>query len=343
MTQPAPLTSLAVASTRAFPNEFEWKMIMQTAAHVWKSGMASDYGVKSESSIILIMLKGWELGLPLMGSLEHIRVIHGRVSVSAECQQALVLSRVTGARFRWLSDGANGSAELLAIRPGHADVTVKYTMEDATRGGVAGKNPTYRSWPANLLRAGAMRNACRIQFPDVILGMAGSDDAPEEDDAAEAPAQAIAMIAREVPTSAALPAAPSAPKPAALPAPAAQPKPAPAQTKALKEAPPPAASVPESSDSFEDDSEPEQSNLREPGDDSDEAPPDYPLPFEDGRFAGKKLSDLADEREFRLMLNGFRNAAATAEREGNEERRTDRLGWADLVLNWAAFRGYHLQ
>lgn len=333
MTQPAPLTSIAVASTRAFPNEFEWKMIMQTAAHVWKSGMAADYGVKSESSIILIMLKGWELGLPLMGSLEHVRVIHGRVSLSAECQQALVLSRVTGARFRWLSDGTNGSAELLAIRPGHADVTVKYTMEDATRGGVAGKNPTYRSWPANLLRAGAMRNACRIQFPDVILGMPGADDSPEEDSVPDAPAPAIALIARDVPLPTSLPS--PAPKPAALPA--ANPSP----PKVVKEAPPAPSQEPVASEDFED--APKPAPAREPGDDGDEAPPDYPLPFEDGRFAGKRLSDLADEREFRLMLNGFRNAAATAEREGNEERKTDRLGWADLVLSWASFRGYNLQ
>lgn len=336
MTQPAPMTALTVASSRAFPNEFEWKMIMQTAAHVWKSGMASDYGVKSESSIILIMLKGWELGLPLMGSLEHIRVIHGRVSVSAECQQALVLSRVSGARFRWVADGTNGVAELLAIRPGHSDVTVRYTMEDATRGGVAGKNPTYRSWPANLLRAGAMRNACRIQFPDVILGMSGSDDGPEEDASPEA--APLALAARESPSVPALSTVET--KVAALPAPAAKPAalPAPAP-KVVQSAPSVAASV---EDPF-DDEPPSRSVSREPGDDSDEAPPDYPLPFEDGRFAGKKLSDLADEREFRLMLNGFRNAAATAEREGNKERVTDRLGWADLVLNWAVFRGHNLQ
>jgi len=318
MTQTASVTALAVASSRAFPNEFEWKMIMQTAAHVWKSGMANDYGIRSESSAILVMLKGWELGLPLMGSLDHVRIIHGRVSLSAECQQALVLSRVQGARFRWIADGTNGVAELLAIRPGHSDVTVKYTMDDATRGGVAGKNPTYRTWPANLLRAGAMRNACRIQFPDVILGIDGGDEA-RDDDATHAAAPPIAALAA-TPT----PALYADARPAALPPP---------ERKALKAAEEePVKAEP-----------PQPQVVREPGDDTEDAPPDYPLPFDEGRYAGKKLSDLSDEREFRMMISGFRNAALAAEREGNVERQTDRAGWADLVLNWASYRGYNLQ
>lgn len=308
---PAPLSAVQ----RNFPSDTEWRMIMQTASHVWKSGMADSYGIKAESAIVLVMLKGWELGLPLMGSLEHIRVIHGRVSVSAECQQALVLSRVSGARFRWVADGRNGVAEVIAVRPGHVDVTAKYTMEDAERGGVAGRNPTYRTWPANLLRAGAMRNVCRSQFPDVILGMTGFDESDVVDEPSEpVPATRVAMAPPPVP--AALPK--REPEPAALPE-------GPRLPTMTMPAPPPVEHEPQ----------------REPGDDSaQEPPPDYPLPFEDGRYAGKNLSDLADVREFRLMLNGFNKAAAEAEKNGDHERKTDRLGWADLVVSWAAYRGF---
>lgn len=315
---PAPPLAFAPAVQRNFPSDAEWHLIMQTAAHVWRSGMANDYGIKSESSVILVMLKGWELGLPLMGSLEHVRIIHGRVSISAECQQALVLARVSGARFKWVSDGRDGKAEVTAIRPGHADVTMAYTMADAQQGGVAGKNPTYRTWPAALLRAGAMRNVCRMQFADVILGLTGFDDGE---------------VAEEAP-----PQMPQAPAPARVAGPSVLNKPQVAASAAAA-ALPPAPRAQESKAEVV-----ASSPMREPGDDADDeavarAPLDQPLPFSTGPFAGKALSDIATEAEFRRLITGFRDAAAKHRESGNEERATDRLGWAELVAEWAKFRG----
>lgn len=326
------------AATRKYPTDAEWHMIMSTAAHVWKSGMANDYGIKSESGVILVMLKGWELGLPLIGSLEHVRLIHGRVFVSAEAQQAIVLTRVEGARFRWVADGRDGVATVIAVRPGHQDITMTYTMDDAQQGGVLGKNPTYKSWPAALLRAGAMRNACKMQFADVILGLTGFDGEVDNDDDPErsaTPPQALpASPAKPAPSFAAPKAAPAAlPAPSrvvdAPPVQAAPPAEAPAPAPAQQKTEPAPAKAP--------------APAREPGDDGDEdAPPDYPLPFNEGSYAGKSLSDLGDEREFLRLISGFRNAAATAQQKGDQERATDRLGWADLVMQWARYRGFNL-
>lgn len=327
--------SAAVLPQRNFPSDAEWHMIMQTAAHVWRSGMASDYQLKSESAVILVMLKGWELGLGLMASLDHVRVIHGRVFPSAEALQALVLHKVQGARFRWLADGTSGRAEVVAIRPGHEPIQVAYTAEDAKRGGVFDKNATYSKWPANLLRAGAMRNACRLQYADIVLGLSGMEDAVEVE----------ADAVQELP---AMPAAPqiAATSPVTRPA-MAEPKKA-AALPAAKQTVVEAERVEEQADVVA--SSPantvkvEPPKAREPGDDGDEeTPPDYPLPFEDGRYAGKNLSDLSDEREFRMMLNGFRNAAKQAADRGDNERETDRLGWADLVIGWARFRGFDVK
>lgn len=308
----------AAAVNRNFPADEEWRLIMQTAAHVWKSGMASDYGIKSESAVILVMLKGWELGLPLMGSMEHVRIIHGRVSISAECQQALVLARVAGARFRWLSDGRNGKAEVLAVRPGHEDVKVAYTIEDAQQGGVAGKNPTYRTWPANLLRAGAMRNVCRVQFPDIILGLSGFDD---NDVVPEEAAPVRKLEASPEPIAAALVAAPAERRPA--PKQIEAPAPAPAAVPALAAAP-----------------------MREPGDDEDADagdPEDAPLPFDRGRFNGVRLSEIKTAADFNTLVSGFRTAAKAAEATNDEERADDRRAWAERVIDWAAYRGVNIE
>jgi hypothetical protein len=301
------------AQQRNFPTQAEWLLIMQTAAHVWKSGMANDYNLKSESSVILVMLKGWELGLGLMASLDHVRVIHGRVSPSAEAMQGLVLHKVPGARFKWLRDGRDGVAEVVAVRPGHEPLRVAYSLEDAQKGGVAQKNPTYRTWQPQLLRAGAMRQACRMAFADIILGF---DDAetgevpPLESEALPAPLPRLAEVGTEK----------------QLPAPAVERPALPSGKQVVEQA---------------------EEHEREPGEDDvivdiplPKGLADAVLPFDQGRWHGVKLSDVKEEADFRYLMAGFDKAAQAALSRGDQERADDRMKWHGELKKWGIYRGF---
>lgn len=181
------------------PSASTWQLIEKTADHIWDSGLAKDYRFSHRSSVVLVLLKGWELGLPLMSALEHVRVIHGHFSLSAECQQALVLARVSGSRFEWSADGKAGVAEVTGERPGHPKVKIRFTHEDAQKTGLAERNPIYKSFPANLLRSAAMRSLCKRLFPDVLLGLhAASETTTEADlEAAKASATVNSVTAPE--------------------------------------------------------------------------------------------------------------------------------------------------
>lgn len=286
------------------PDEGTWTLIERTAKHIWTSGAAQQMKFTNESSVVLVLLKGWELGLPLMSSLEHVRMIHGHFSLSAECQQALVLARVPGAKFVWKSDGKSGVAEVLATRPGHADVTVRFSADDALQTGLAGKNPLYKTYGANLLRASAMRQACRRLFPDILIGV-DMIDSDEED--VEAQVQNIRASGESTqehvePQGTRSAEAVSAPK-------------------AVQALPP---------------------NVPRQGDNPQQAfdsgvPEDHKLPFTDGPWGGLCLSDLRAE-DFPKMVRGFSSRAEKA-REGNDEARvTAAETWLGRVKTWAAYR-----
>jgi len=318
----------ASSPNRNFPSDAEWRLIMQTASYVWGSGIAKQYSFDNEATVILVMLKGWELGLGLMGSLDGIRIIHGKVSPSAECMQGLAMHKVQGARFKWLADGRDGKrAEILAIRPGHDSVQVAYTMEDAERGGVASKNPTYGKWPAALLRAGAMRQACRILFADILMGF---DDPDFENPGTYVPEPAPAVqTPGQLPVGQAQPAQlPEARPGFSVPV---EHQPEPVTRAPAQQAPPAATASPVTS----------PTSAREPGDDHEE-PQDLPLPFDEGRYQGKSLSDLTDVREFKLLVGGFRKKADEFKAAGDQESADGRLAWAKRVITWAKYRGFEI-
>jgi hypothetical protein len=179
----------------ASPSPEVWSLIEKTADHVWESGIAQEHRYKHRSSVVLILLKGWELGLPLMSALEHVRLIHGHFSLSAESLQALALARVPGSRFQWIAEGKGGVAEVAAERPGHARLVVRFTHEDAVKTGMADKNPLYQRFPANLLRSAAMRHVCRRMFPDVILGLDQNTEVSVEGPDGERPSEPPAAVA----------------------------------------------------------------------------------------------------------------------------------------------------
>lgn len=318
---------------RRFPSDAEWTKIMQTAAHVWKSGMAKDYGLLTESAAILVMLKGWELGLGLMASLDHIRIVHGRPSPSAECMEGLARAKVRGVTFTWVATGGDGTATVRAFRPGHETVEVTYTKEDAERGGVYSRNQNYGKWPAAMFRAGAMRQVVRLLFSDILLGFDDVFASPEESPApalpaAQVPAQLVSPPASEG-VSGAL--SGSVAKRLALQGEA---KPEPA---ALPPAPPVVEAKPASVE--------EPPAGREPGDDEedyDDGPPmepeDKPFPFTTGTYAGKSLSDLSRQADFRRLYNGYIKAASDAQGLGNADLAAEKREWAGRVADWADYR-----
>lgn len=324
------------------PDTSTWALIERTADHIWESGLAKSYRFENKSAIVLVLMKGWELGLPLMSSLEHIRVIHGRFSLSAEAAQAIVLARVEGAKFTWVADGKGGVAEVTASRPGHASVTVRFTHDDATKTGLAQKNPIYQSFPGNLLRAAAIRGAVKRLFPDVLLGL----EAPEDDE--EQVTEQLSKLRQEVvpvPTTVVQFKKPMAgttewapaPAPSAPAAPSAQPSPP--ATRVAERSAPPADDAPASTRVDQIHQAASQAGLDiENSGLVGSIPEDSRLPFSEGQWAGVCLSDLKAE-DFPKMFRGFTARLNKAREENDDRKIRANTEWLDRCKAWAAYRG----
>src|SRR4051812_35681784 len=113
------------------------------------------------------ILAGREIGVGPMTSLQHLHVIEGRPSMSAQLMRALVLAH--GHTIR-VVESSSTRCTMVGRRAGESDdTTVTYSIDDAKRAGLDSKS-NWRKMPRAMLVARATGELCRIAFADVIGG-----------------------------------------------------------------------------------------------------------------------------------------------------------------------------
>lgn len=139
-----------------------------------------------------IMLAGLELGLQPMEAIRSLHLVDGRVVLAADAQLALVLRR--GVALEWIRTDAT-AAECRIVRPGRQPHAVAYTIQDAQRAGLAGRQ-TWQRHPAAMLRARCITTAIRQYCPDLLSGAYSPDEAADFG-ASPAPAAAAPPVVAE--------------------------------------------------------------------------------------------------------------------------------------------------
>lgn len=134
-------------------------------------------GMRGRSeAITAALLAGEELGLQKMASLRSIVIIRGRPAVYAEALRALV--NAAGHEI-WFEETTTTRC-IAAGRRGGSDRVgrITWTMDDAKRAGLAGQQ-SYRTYPAEMLRARASAALARAMFADVTLGLPAVEEIDE--------------------------------------------------------------------------------------------------------------------------------------------------------------------
>jgi hypothetical protein len=160
-----------------------------------------DYIGKPQNILVAIQW-GMELGLAPMQSLNSITVINGRPSVWGDALMALVQSSPVyeDVEEYFEDEGTpNPVAVCVATRKGHKPVTSKFSVEDAKRAGLWGKN-TWASYPRRMLAHRARGFALRSAFADVLKGMITTEESLDFPDEAKPlpmakPANPLDMVA----------------------------------------------------------------------------------------------------------------------------------------------------
>ena len=140
-----------------------------------------------------IMLAGLELGLQPMEAIRSLHLVDGRVVLAADAQLALVLRR--GVALDWIRTDA-AAAECRIVRPGRQPHTVAYTIQDAQRAGLAGRQ-TWQRHPAAMLRARCITTAIRQYCPDLLSGAYSPDEAADFGASPTPPATPAAAVVAE--------------------------------------------------------------------------------------------------------------------------------------------------
>src|SRR3990167_7816753 len=132
-----------------------------------KSGMLPQ-SVKNPEAAVAIMLKGREIGMPVMESFALINVIQGKPTIAPQGMLALIKRSGQQEDIQISDDGTTCTVTMK--RKGESQHTASFSMEDAKAMGLAGKDNWIKQ-PKTMRQWRAIAACARVVFPDIIGGM----------------------------------------------------------------------------------------------------------------------------------------------------------------------------
>lgn len=138
--------------------------------------------------IMVCVQWGYEIGLAPMQALQNIAVINGKPSVYGDAAMALVQASPVCEDVEEYFEGEgtpNPVAVCVAQRKGRKPVVAKFSVEDAKRAGLWGKQGPWQAYPKRMMQMRARGFALRDAFPDVLKGLITAEEAQDYPDEAK--------------------------------------------------------------------------------------------------------------------------------------------------------------
>ncbi len=138
--------------------------------------------------VLVCVQWGYEMGLAPMQALQNIAVINGKPSVYGDAAMALVQASPVCEDVEEYFEGEgtpNPVAVCVAKRKGRKPVTTRFSVEDAKRAGLWGKQGPWSAYPKRMMQMRARGFALRDAFPDVLKGMITAEEAQDFPDEAK--------------------------------------------------------------------------------------------------------------------------------------------------------------
>lgn len=147
--------------------------VERMAIAVAKSGL---FGVKTPDQAMALMLIAQAEGLHPAIAARDYHVINGRPTLKADAM--LARFQTAGGSVRW---GEYTDQRVVGTfsHPQGGSVEVAWTVDMATAAGLT-KNPTWRSYPRQMLRARCVSEGIRTVFPGVVVGTYTPEEAEDE-------------------------------------------------------------------------------------------------------------------------------------------------------------------
>lgn len=134
-------------------------------------------GFTTMSAVVVALQMGAEVGLTPMASLQNIAVINGRPCIWGDAQ--LAVCRSSGlfdeAAFQETAEGDVATCVVRRLPNGQL-IRKTFSMADAKRAKLAGKDGTWQTYPQRMLQMRARSWALRDAFSDVLRGFYSAEE-----------------------------------------------------------------------------------------------------------------------------------------------------------------------
>jgi hypothetical protein len=181
------------------PQEWEWSMMERYANAAVKSGLVT--GNMRPDQALFIILKGYELNITPIQALSDIHLINGKPGLSV--QLMISLANRSGMLTHLEMPDADeafksGKATVSATRKDRPEspISMTFTIADAEKAGLM-RNPTWKSYPGQMLVNRAVSMVLRRIIPEALSGMYLDEELETIEHAA--PNITISEIKRELP------------------------------------------------------------------------------------------------------------------------------------------------
>jgi hypothetical protein len=151
------------------------RQAMEISKTLSTSGLMPRALVGKPQDILVIIIKGRELGLSMMQSISGISVIQGKAVMEAATMVGLCLSKRDVCEYFRLITSDDKVATYVTKRSGSEPVTLSFTIEEAKKANLLGKD-NWRNYPAAMLRARASSALARAVYPDLTAGIYDPDE-----------------------------------------------------------------------------------------------------------------------------------------------------------------------
>lgn len=175
--QPVPMASqnrptMGILTPTSFGEAMEMSKILADSSIVPKEFQGKP------GNVLIAVQWGNELGLQPLQAMQSIAVINGRPSIWGDAMLGLVQGSGALVDIREDLDEASMVATCTVVRRGRPEPIVRtFSMEDAKKAGLAGKQGPWQQYPKRMLQLRARGFALRDAFPDVLRGIAIAEEA----------------------------------------------------------------------------------------------------------------------------------------------------------------------
>lgn len=171
LAQPVAQTaSMTVAQTATMTFVERIEQYWRLANMLVKSRMVAQ---KEPEQAMAILLKAHELGVPAMQAFASIHFFDGKIVTGSDLMAGLAAQRC-GVRWkveRWDDEACS----MVFSRPGWESIAADFTMKDAARAQLTGKD-NWKKYPKDMLRWRAMARGIRTIAPDYFTGIYLEDE-----------------------------------------------------------------------------------------------------------------------------------------------------------------------